>query len=275
MKLFDLISRKRIGAMLAGVVLLVILVWWQGAGEIGRQIVGIGWVFAAVMGLALFSLILRAFSWKIVLGSTVPFPALLKLKAGGDSLNALSSLIPIRGDSLNVQELRRKFQINDATDSIVIERGLRRLILLPFVRVGFPLLPPAVRGRWEEMDRLLRRFYRERRPAFFAAFFLNLLGQGLYVAEIWLIGRAVLPGFSLPMAVILAIFQPVVAALFSFIPAALGILELSFAGLLWLFVGWAGVAAGVVISLARRVLGLFWIVAGLVLGGNPFRAFSR
>lgn len=143
-------------------------------------------------------------------------------------------------------------------------------------KLGLPLLKsPAIRGTAKETDRFLFEFYRNQSGAFFQAFFLHLLALGLFVAEVYLIGDALLDGFPVTTAWLLASVTPVVIGLFCFIPGAFGILEAAFCGLVSASFGDAGAVAGVTIVLARRIRALFWIIVGLVFAGNPFKMFLK
>lgn len=324
-----LISLKRISLLLGGLVLLSALIGFRGPSLIGSQVAGIGPVYGLVLGLSLIGLLFRTFSWKIALGrSRISFLRLFRLNAGGEALNAISSILPLRGDTLNFSALRAGGEANPP-DSIVIDRGIRRLagflflwpglalgaffaaplpnplrlgiaflalagggfcvgavftapsgLFAPVIRriraLPLPFLPsPAVLGQCEEIDRLLLRFFNEKRVSFYSSLLLHLVAQGLFTAEIFLIGRALLPDFSVPLALVLTATAPLASRFFPLIPGAFGLLEILFAVILGLAFGGAGCSAGISLQLVRRIRALFWVIVGFVIQGNPLKAFSR
>ena len=142
--------------------------------------------------------------------------------------------------------------------------------------LGLPFGKSAsCRGHVQETDRLLLQFYQQRSGAFYQALFLQLLCQGLMVAEVYLIGRAIFAEFSPALALLLAAATPLITGLFTIIPGAFGILELIYAGILMLAFGGIGAAAGITIVLVRRARALVWIIVGMILTGNPFRMFLK
>ncbi len=132
---------------------------------------------------------------------------------------------------------------------------------------------PAEIGARQELDRQLLNFYNERRGTFYQTLILHIIAWGLLVAEIYLIGSATLSQFTVAWALLLSALIIIVRNLFCFLPGALGVLELSFAGPLALAFGCPACAAGVAIALLYRLRCVVWIVIGLVLTGNPFKMF--
>ncbi len=132
---------------------------------------------------------------------------------------------------------------------------------------------PAVRGTLDEYDRLLLNFYNQRRGTFYQCLILHLICQGLMVAEVYLLGSALIPDLTLSWALLLAALAPLVSALFCFLPGAFGVMEMAFAGMLAITFGPLGAVAGIAIVLLRRVRAFCWIVVGLIFTGNPFKMF--
>ena len=155
------------------------------------------------------------------------------------------------------------------------KRGFFAAIAAKIPSFGLPCRchQPAFQGTLDEYDRLLLSFYDKKRGTFFQALILHLICQGLMVGEVYLIGTALLPGFTLSWALLLAALAPVVTCGFNWFPGAFGIMELAFAGLLALAFGPVGALAGTAMVLIRRLRALCWIVTGLFFTGNPFKMF--
>ena len=269
------VSRRGVTSFLAGLVLLLALVLFRGPGLIAGQIGAVGFTFVVLFGLSLSHLLLQTVVWHSALRpARVSFLTLVKRKLAGEAMNQLSHLVAMRGDTLNIQLLRSRFQI-DAADSVVFSRGIRNFPLLILMMFGSSVaklpLSPAVRGGWEETERALRKFLRERKTVFYQSIFLSVVGQGLVFVEILLIGKAILPDLTAAHAVILCLLTPLVKMLAFPLPGALGVLEGSYALVLGLAFGGIGCAAGFSIMLTRRLVSLGWLVIGLGVQGNPFR----
>lgn len=132
---------------------------------------------------------------------------------------------------------------------------------------------PATRGTLDEYDRLLLNFYEKRRGTFYQGLILHLICQGLLVAEVYIIGSALIPDLTLSWALLLTCLAPLVSGLFCFLPGAFGVMEMAFAGMLSIAFGPLGAVAGVALVLLRRARAFCWIIAGLIFTGNPFKMF--
>lgn len=325
-----LVPWKQLAFLVAGLVILGVLIAQQGAGVIGSQLLSVGSVFLAILGITFFYLFLQTFAWQVCIpDGKGSFWSLFKIKAGGDALNSLLPFTLIGGSAVQGQLLREKHQVEAGAESIVIDRSIQIVALSMFVwvalivgflnatllpiglRIVIPVLAlvigaftiwavrshgpglfapivrtlaglgvpgcatPALRGSLRESDRTLLNFYESKRGAFYQALFLQLLCQGLLVAEIYLIGTALVPAFTPALALVLAATAPLIAALFWFVPGAFGVLELIFAVLLGIAFGTGGAAAGITLVLVRRARALVWIIVGMGLTGNPFKMFLK
>lgn len=132
---------------------------------------------------------------------------------------------------------------------------------------------PACRGTVDEYDRQMLKFYDKRSGTFYQALVLHLICQVLMMVEVYLIGSALLSQFTIAWALILTAVTPVVSSIFYFVPGALAMMEISYAGLLAIAFGPLGAVVGIVTVLVRRVRGLAWIIVGMVFVGNPFKMF--
>lgn len=329
LNLSKLIPWKKLGFLLVGLIILIALISYYGAADIGKTIIGFGGTYIIILLLSFFWFFLQSLAWNTTLGEQdVSFWSLFKIKLSGEGLNMLSPFTLVGGDPVRV-DLLKKQGVPAAAGSIVADNAVRSLTILIVIVVGLIIAPwnlgglflwvktgipvltaviillllnnwrgsqqgffsstitafqsfqlckktcPALRGTLEESDRLLANFYAERRGAFFQALLLHLLGQGLKVAEIYLIGTVIFPEFSLALALLLAALLPIVMTLFSFLPGSLGILEAVFGGIVALALGGPAAAAGVSLVLIRRIRALFWIIVGLALAGNPFGMFMK
>lgn len=325
-----LVPWKQLGFLVAGLVLLGLLIAQQGSGIIGHQLLSVGAVFLAILGIAFFYLFLQTFAWQVCIPDNKgSFWSLFKIKAGGDALNSLLPFALVGGTAVQGQLLRDRHQVEAGAESIVIDRSVQLVAISMFVwvalivgflnavslpialRIAVPVIAlvggifivwairregpglftplfvtlsafgipgcsaPALYGSVREHDRTLLNFYLTKRGAFYQALFLQLLCQGLFVAEIYLIGTALMPAFSPALALSLAATAPLIAAIFWFIPGAFGIMELVFALVLGAAFGSVGAAAGITLVLVRRARALVWIVVGMGLTGNPFKMFLK
>jgi hypothetical protein len=143
---------------------------------------------------------------------------------------------------------------------------------------GLPvrLVSPAVRGRFEERDRFLRRFRSERSGSFFMSLLIHLVVFGLGALEILAVGRAIDAYFPGALALALAALIPAARLAFSFIPAAFGVLEGVVALILSLNFGAPLAPVGVAIVCALRLRTLVWWAVGFATAGNPAKIlFAR
>jgi hypothetical protein len=149
--------------------------------------------------------------------------------------------------------------------------GRRRGGFFTGLLAGFPFFSPAVRGRFEERDRFLRRFRAEAPASFYTALLIHLSVFGLSALEILAIGRSIDAYFPGALSLGLAALIPIVRFGASFMPAALGVLEGILALLLALTFGLPLAPLGVAVVLVLRLKTLAWWIVGLVVTGNPMR----
>lgn len=122
---------------------------------------------------------------------------------------------------------------------------------------------PALLSKLEELDQNIREFYEYHHLRFFGAFGLHLLGRFLGILEVYAIGKILDPQFSFFIALTLTAVAPVINAMFTFIPGALGVMEGTYSGLL--FILGLNPAIGIAIQVTKRVRAGFWIVVGLLI----------
>jgi uncharacterized protein (TIRG00374 family) len=119
--------------------------------------------------------------------------------------------------------------------------------------------------RFMELDRHIVDFYASNHRGFLLALSYNVLGRLLSVAETYAIGRVMSDDFTLFAALMLSALAPIVNAVFTFVPGAIGVMEGASGGLLYLL--HMDPALGVTIQIAKRLRSLFWILLGLIFLG--------
>jgi hypothetical protein len=137
--------------------------------------------------------------------------------------------------------------------------------------LGLPkrFVSPAVRGRFDERDRFLRRFKDRNAGAFYASLMIHLVVFGLFALEILAIGTAIDAYFPEPLALGLAGLLLFLRPVFSSIPAAFGVLEAGIALILALTFGAPLASIGVAIVVVLRLRTLVKWLVGWAAAGNP------
>lgn len=138
-------------------------------------------------------------------------------------------------------------------------------------RLARRILSPAVRGRFEERDRFFSWLRLCHSASFQASLLIHLTAFGLSALEVLAIGRAIDPYFPPALALALPAAMLVFRAVFFFVPAALGFLEATVAGVVGLTFGVSLIPVGVAIVILLRLRTLAWWGIGLAVTGNPVR----
>lgn len=120
-------------------------------------------------------------------------------------------------------------------------------------------------ARFESLDAQIIEFYEFSHKGFWLALASHIIGRMLGVVEVYAIGRVVSDEFTLLAALILTALSPVVNALFAFIPGALGVMEGTYSGVLYLMN--INPAIGITIQIAKRLRSVVWILIGLIFLG--------
>ena len=149
-------------------------------------------------------------------------------------------------------------------------KGLFSVILSAAVKLGFKReFSEETIARFEELDGHIVDFYQSRRRHFWTAFGCHTLGRLLGVLEIYIAGKAVEDSFTLFAALILCALAPMVNLIFAFVPGALGVLEGTYGGVLYLL-GFDP-AIGIAVQIAKRLRAVVWISIGLLFLGTADR----
>ncbi len=123
--------------------------------------------------------------------------------------------------------------------------------------------------RFEQLDAHIVDFYQTNNRGFLTALSVHTLGRLLGILEIYIIGSAMSSEFTIFTALVLTALAPMVNALFTFVPGALGIMEGAYSGVLYLL--GLDPALGITIQIARRIRATFWIALGLLFLGSHNR----
>lgn len=145
-------------------------------------------------------------------------------------------------------------------------KGFFGLILNSCRRVGIKrkFSEKTVR-KFMELDSHIIDFYNANHKGFWVAFGCHVLGRILGVIEVYAVGCIVSDKFSLFAALVLTALAPMVNAVFTFVPGALGVMEGAYSGVLYLI--HLDPAIGITIQIAKRLRAAFWITLGLFFLG--------
>ena len=133
-----LIPWKHLVSFLAGMALLIYLIYSLGAGEIGAQLSSIGWTYLSVFVISFFYLFLQTLAWHVTITEGhVSFWGLFRIKISMEALNAFLPFSLIKGESIGAQQLRDRFGILSGSIPIITDRSIRTLALFLFISIGF------------------------------------------------------------------------------------------------------------------------------------------
>lgn len=124
-------------------------------------------------------------------------------------------------------------------------------------------------ARFEELDEHIIDFYKTNRRGFLIALACHTVGRFLGIIEIYAIGKCVSDEFTIFTALVLCALSPMINAVFTFVPGALGIMEGAYSGVLYLL--HLDPAIGITIQITKRVRAALWILLGLVFLGTRDR----
>lgn len=145
-------------------------------------------------------------------------------------------------------------------------RGFFSLILNMCIRLGIKReFSEKTVNKFTELDSHIIDFYKENHRGFLIALACHIGGRLLGVVEVYVIGRAVSDKFTFLAALILTALTPMVNAVFTFVPGALGIMEGAYSGVLYLM--HINPAVGITIQIAKRLRSALWIALGLFFLG--------
>jgi len=117
-------------------------------------------------------------------------------------------------------------------------------------------------SRFEELDSHIIDFYEANHSGFWFALLCHVMGKLLGILEIYVIGRCVSDDFTLFAALLLCALTPVVSAVFTFVPGAIGVMEGAYSGVLYLL--HLDPAIGITIQISKRIRAALWVTLGLV-----------
>lgn len=120
--------------------------------------------------------------------------------------------------------------------------------------------------KFEEVDGHIQDFYQNNKKGFWLALLSHFLGRILGILEIFLIGHAANPAFTLWTSILLGAAAPIINFAFAFIPGALGVMESAYSAILY-FMHFSPVT-GLTIQIIRRLRASIWIAFGFVLLGT-------
>lgn len=124
-------------------------------------------------------------------------------------------------------------------------------------------------ARFEELDSHIIDFYTADHKGFWVALACHTAGRLLGIVEIYAIGKCVAGEFTLFAALVLCALTPVINAVFTFVPGALGVMEGAYSGVLYLL--HLDPAIGITIQISKRIRAALWITLGLVFLGTHER----
>lgn len=124
-------------------------------------------------------------------------------------------------------------------------------------------------ARFEKLDGHIIDFYTADHKGFWIALACHTTGRLLGIIEIYAIGRCVSDEFTLFASLVLCALAPVVNAVFTFVPGALGVMEGAYGGVLYLL--HLDPAIGITIQISKRMRSALWIILGLVFLGTHNR----
>ena len=147
-------SRLAIAGALAGLLLLSVLVAWQGWHEVLGAVAHAGWALLLLVPLRLFTLALDVHAWRILLraagagAAPVPgFPFLFWVAAVREAVNRLLPAAGVGGEVVGVRLVRTRLPDTAAiTASVIVEVLLTMIVLYLFCGLGVVLMARIAAG---------------------------------------------------------------------------------------------------------------------------------
>ena len=154
-------------------------------------------------------------------------------------------------------------------------RGIFGLFMNAYRKIGIKKnFSEKTVKKFMNLDTHIVDFYRESNKGFIIALLCHVAGRLSGVLEIYAVGHVIDSNFSLFAALILTALAPIVNAVFAFIPGALGIMEGTYSGVLYIM--GMNPALGITIQIAKRIRSSFWIALGLFfLGSHDRKRFLK
>ena len=137
-------KRAAVIGFLVGMALAVGLVAYQGVGDIGRLLVGVGWGVLLISAVHLVPVLATTLSWRSLLvpaGASRPLHRLFWMRWVGDSINALLPAAQVGGEVVRGLMLRRLGVPGPLCGaSVIIDLTAALLSLILFIALGGALL---------------------------------------------------------------------------------------------------------------------------------------
>lgn len=139
---------------LAGLALLVYVVWRVGLNEIASDVRVVGWRLLLVIAIGGLRFLLRAIAWRLCLEPphTLTVGRAFAAVIGGDTIGNLTPLGPLVGEPAKAALVRDRLPLGPAVTALAIENVLYTLSAAAMIAAGAIALllrfqlPPAIRG---------------------------------------------------------------------------------------------------------------------------------
>ncbi len=130
-------------AFLAGLLLLLWLIFRIGPGVIGRNLAQVGWGFALVLVLESVTVVFLTLGWRRTLppGRRVPWASLVAMRLAGDAVNALAPAAVVGGEAVRAGLLARFLPAAEAFASVGLAAMTQFLAQVLFVGLGATVAP--------------------------------------------------------------------------------------------------------------------------------------
>lgn len=137
----------RVGFLAIGLLLLAVVLYNTDLGELGRQVVQVGWLgLLVVLVVYFFAFLADSLSWQLTLPS-MPMSAkwirrVFVVRAIGEAFNNITPFAGMGGEPVKAVLLKKYYAVDyrEAAASILLARTTNLLALLPFLAIGFWLL---------------------------------------------------------------------------------------------------------------------------------------
>lgn len=136
---------RQVAALVAGLVLLGLLVWWAGVAEVLGQLRALGWRAPLILVPFMLVNVLDTFGWRRTLppadARRVPFWSLYLTRMGGEAVNSLTPMGAVGGEPVKAHLLRGLgVGGSDAVASVVIARTALTVAQVIFILIGLAAL---------------------------------------------------------------------------------------------------------------------------------------
>ena len=129
--------------LLVGLVILVVLIVWQGLGEVLALLLDGGWLLLTLPLIWLPSFIIQVYGWNYLfpLGRIPPFKQLFLSMWMGRAINALLPVATIGGEIAKARLLILWGRDGiDASASVMVDKAVQALALIPWAIIGTGLM---------------------------------------------------------------------------------------------------------------------------------------